>query len=102
MFDRIEVIVDPELTAAFPARRLTAVEIELADGRRLAGRTTRSTRRAGGPGAAGAMVADKVSRADRLRRDQARGSSGRRGLRDQTAEQLLALMCDAAPVAAGA
>lgn len=30
------VVVDPELTAAFPARRLTAVEIELRDGRRLA------------------------------------------------------------------
>jgi 2-methylcitrate dehydratase PrpD len=29
---RTEVVVDPELTAAFPARRLTAVEVRLRDG----------------------------------------------------------------------
>src|ERR1700753_3935795 len=28
MFERIEIEVDPELTAEFPARRLTAVEVE--------------------------------------------------------------------------
>ena len=36
MFERIELEIDPELTAAFPARRLTAVQIELASGERLA------------------------------------------------------------------
>lgn len=36
MFDRIEIEVDPGLTAQFPHRRLTAVEIELTDGERLA------------------------------------------------------------------
>jgi len=35
VFDRIEITVDPELTAAFPARRLTAVELELTTGERL-------------------------------------------------------------------
>ncbi len=33
---RTSVVVDPELTAAFPARRLTAVALTLADGRRIA------------------------------------------------------------------
>jgi 2-methylcitrate dehydratase PrpD len=36
IFERIEIEVDPQLTAAFPERRLTSVEIELRDGRRLA------------------------------------------------------------------
>ena len=36
MFDRVEIEVDPALTAQFPHRRLTAVEIELTDGERLA------------------------------------------------------------------
>jgi 2-methylcitrate dehydratase PrpD len=36
MFERIEIEVDPSLTAAFPARRLTAVEVELMSGERLA------------------------------------------------------------------
>ena len=36
MFERIELEIDPELTAAFPARRLTAVQIELGSGERLA------------------------------------------------------------------
>jgi len=36
MFDRVEIEVDPALTAQFPQRRLTAVEIELIDGQRLA------------------------------------------------------------------
>ncbi len=36
MFDRVEIEVDPALTDQFPHRRLTAVEIELTDGERLA------------------------------------------------------------------
>ena len=35
LHDRVEISVDPELTAAFPARRLTAVELELTSGERL-------------------------------------------------------------------
>jgi 2-methylcitrate dehydratase PrpD len=35
MAQRVRIVVDPELTAAFPARRLTAIEIELTSGERL-------------------------------------------------------------------
>src|SRR5205807_4588778 len=35
VFDLVEVDVDPALTAEFPDRRLTAVEIEFANGERL-------------------------------------------------------------------
>ena len=35
LYGRVEAIVDADFTAAFPARRLTAVEIALRDGRRL-------------------------------------------------------------------
>ena len=75
MFDRIEVIVDPEFTAEFPARRLTAVEIELADGRTARSRANGGTRGAGGPGAPWADGGQGVA-ADRLRRGQARGGWG--------------------------
>jgi 2-methylcitrate dehydratase PrpD len=36
MFERVEIEVDAALTAQFPHRRLTAVQIELGDGERLA------------------------------------------------------------------
>jgi 2-methylcitrate dehydratase PrpD len=36
MFERVEIEVDASLTGQFPHRRLTAVEIELVDGERLA------------------------------------------------------------------
>jgi 2-methylcitrate dehydratase PrpD len=36
MFERVEIEVDPALTAQFPHRRLSAVEIELTGGERLA------------------------------------------------------------------
>jgi 2-methylcitrate dehydratase PrpD len=36
MFERVDVDVDPTLTAQFPQRRLTAVEIEFTSGQRLA------------------------------------------------------------------
>lgn len=57
---RTRVEVDPELTAAFPARRLTAVEIALRDGRRLAAGPVEA---AGEPGAGdwADVVAAKVA-----------------------------------------
>lgn len=36
LVDRVELVIDPEFDAVFPDRRLTAIEIELRDGRRLA------------------------------------------------------------------
>jgi 2-methylcitrate dehydratase PrpD len=88
VFDRIEVIVDPEFTAEFPARRLTAVEIELADGRRLAAGPMEAPGEPEDPALPG-LVAAKLSRLTGLER------STDPGLRTQSADQLLALMCDA-------
>ncbi len=101
VFDRIEVEVDPELTAAFPERRLTAVEIELADGRRLQAGPLEAPGEPEDPelpGIGGGQGSAPVGRpAGRTRRQLAlRAPAG------SDAEQLLALMCDAAPVAAGA
>jgi 2-methylcitrate dehydratase PrpD len=100
MFDRIEVDVDPQLTAAFPERRLTAVEIELADGRRLQAGPLEARGEPDDPELP-ALVAAKVSRliGDPATAPRARGSSGLRG---QDAEQLVALMCNAGPVMADA
>lgn len=91
MFDRIEVDVDPQLTAAFPQRRLTAVEIELADGRRLQAGPLEAPGEPDDPELP-ALVAAKVSRlmGNPATAPRASGSSG---LRDQDAEQLVALMC---------
>lgn len=100
VFDRIEIEVDPELTAAFPERRLTAVEIELADGRRLQAGPLEAPGEPEDPELP-ALVAAKVSAlVGRPAGGLGRSHDGR--LRDQDAEQLLALMCNAAPVAAGA
>jgi 2-methylcitrate dehydratase PrpD len=92
VFDRIEVDVDPELTAAFPERRLTAVEVELNDGRRL---RTDPLEAAGEPDDPGlpALVRAKVSQLVGYQAT-ARKSPSASGLRDHNAEQLLGLLCD--------
>jgi 2-methylcitrate dehydratase PrpD len=96
VFDRVQVIVDPELTAAFPQRRLTAIEIDLADGRRLQAGPLQAPGEPDDPELP-ALVEAKVSELVRplvTGRDAPPGT----GLRDRDAEQLLALMCDAARV----
>ncbi len=92
LFDRIEVVVDPELTAAFPQRRLTAVEIELAGGRRLHAGPLQAPGEPDDPEFP-ALVAAKVSEHVR---PLVIGQTGTAvtGLRDRDATQLLALMCD--------
>jgi 2-methylcitrate dehydratase PrpD len=92
VFARVEVEIDPQLTAAFPGRRLSAVEIELADGRRLRAGPTEAPGEPDDPELP-ALVAAKVSRhIGTLAGD--RRSSPARGLRDLNAEQLVALLCD--------
>jgi hypothetical protein len=99
MVDRIElVVVDPELTAAFPARRLSAVEIELTDAGRLHGGPTEAAGEPGDP-ALRALIADKVARLVGDCLDERRPAGGLRG---RDASQLLALMCDGAGVMADA
>jgi len=60
MFDRVEIEVDPALTAQFPHRRLTAVEIELTDGERLAAGPLEAAGEPDDPGLP-AVVRSKVS-----------------------------------------
>ncbi|HEX5192801.1 MAG TPA: MmgE/PrpD family protein [Solirubrobacteraceae bacterium] len=88
MFELIDVEIDPELTAAFPARRLTAVEIELLSGELLAAGPLESFGEPDDPGLS-ALVAAKV-------RDAfgdapvAAGFDG--GVRDASPDELLALL----------
>jgi 2-methylcitrate dehydratase PrpD len=60
MFERVEIEVDPALTAQFPDRRLTAVEIELSGGERLAAGPLEAPGEPDDPGLP-AVVASKVS-----------------------------------------
>jgi 2-methylcitrate dehydratase PrpD len=96
MFDRIVLDVDPQLTAAFPERRLTSVEIELADGRRLRAGPLQAPGEPDDPELA-ALVGAKVTG---LIGHPASGPrvGGASGLRDQDAERLVALMCNAGAV----
>jgi 2-methylcitrate dehydratase PrpD len=96
MVDRIELVVNAELTAAFPARRLSAVEIELTDGRRLHAGPLEAAGEPDDP-ALPALVADKVAR---LVGDGLDARRPPEGLRGRDASQLLALMCDGAGVMA--
>ena len=85
------MVIDPSLTDAFPARRLTAVEIALRDGRRLAAGPLEA---AGEPGADdwAEVVAAKVAEHVDPDRDLA-GSAGST-LGAATPAELLALLCD--------
>jgi len=98
MFHHIEVVVDDELTAGFPARRRSAVEIELSGGGRLHAGPMEAAGEPDDP-ALPALVADKVGRLVGDGVDERRGDGG---LRDRDAAQLLALMCDGAAVMADA
>ena len=84
--------IDPSLTDAFPARRLTAVEIALRDGRRLAAGPLEA---AGEPGADDwpEVVAAKV--AEHVDPDRDLAGAGRiASLGAATPAELLALLCD--------
>jgi 2-methylcitrate dehydratase PrpD len=96
MFDRVQVVVDDEFTAAFPQRRLTSVEVELADGERLRAGPVQAPGEPDDPEFA-TVVAAKTSE---LLGPPAPGPHApvATGLRDRNAEQLLALMSDAARV----
>ncbi len=91
---RTRVEIDRELTAAFPARRLTAVEIALRDGRHLAAGPLEAM---GEPGSDdwAQVVGDKVAALVDPQRDLA--SSVPDTLGAATPSELLALLCD--PVA---
>ena len=86
MFERIDIEVDPELTAAFPARRLTAVEIELMSGERLAVGPLQARGEPEDP-ELGTLVADKLRGAFA---DTPAGVVPDGSLRDASASQLLA------------
>ena len=92
VMDRTRVVIDPSLTDAFPARRLTAVEIALRDGRRLAAGPLEA---AGEPGADdwAEVVAAKVAEHVDPDRDLA-GVGGIASLGAATPAELLALLCD--------
>jgi 2-methylcitrate dehydratase PrpD len=96
VFARTDVVVDPELTAAFPQRRLTAVEISLGDGRSLSAGPVEAAGEPGDPGLGG-LVAAKVKA---LMGPQAAAAAPPEtvGLSRLTADQLVGLMCDAGPV----
>jgi 2-methylcitrate dehydratase PrpD len=94
---RTVVRVDPELTAAFPARRLTAVEVELAGGRRLAAGPLEALGEPGEPGWAD-VVARKVTALVDPGRDLAAPSPAT--LSRAGCAELLGLLC--APVLTGA
>jgi 2-methylcitrate dehydratase PrpD len=94
MFQRIEVDVDPELTAAFPERRLTAVEIELTGGGRLAAEAMEAPGEPEDP-ALPRLVAAKAEALIGPRADGGPASAGSdRGLHALDGDQLLTLLCD--------
>jgi 2-methylcitrate dehydratase PrpD len=94
VFDRISVEIDPSLTAAFPQRRLTAVEIEFVDGRHRAAGPLEAPGEPDDPELP-ALAAAKVARLIGPRVvGQPRPAAT--GLRAQTADSLLALMCGTA------
>jgi 2-methylcitrate dehydratase PrpD len=96
--DRTEVQVDAELTAAFPARRLAAVTVQLRSGETLAAGPLEAHGEPDDPEWSH-VVAAKVTRAIDPTRDLSPPPAGRR-LRDLGAGELLHLLC--APVLATA
>jgi 2-methylcitrate dehydratase PrpD len=91
LLSRTEVRVDAELTAAFPARRLTTVEVELRDGRRLAAGPLEPRGEPDDPGWAEVVEAKVAALLDPAR-DLALPPPGA-GLRSLDARQLLGLLC---------
>ena len=97
LVERVEVIVDPQLTAAFPARRLTTVEILLRDGRRLTAGPLEAPGEPDDPDWE-AIVARKRAELIDEQRDLAPASTNG-GLRELDAPQLLGLLCGVGTVA---
>lgn len=93
---RTEVVVDPALTAAFPARRLTAVEIVLRDGRRYAAGPLQARGEPGEPGWSD-VVTEKVTALVDPARDLSHDLPST--LRTADAGQLVGLLC--APILPG-
>ncbi len=89
---RTEVEVDQDLTAAFPARRLTAIEVTLRDGTRLSAGPLEARGEPEDP-AWGQVVRDKVAALVDPARDLAPAPPG--GLRGWGPAELLALACAA-------
>ena len=92
---RTEVVVDPDLTAAFPARRLTGVEVFLRDGTRLAADACEARGEPEDPGWE-ELVHQKV--ANLVAADDLAGDLPTTGLRAWSERDLVSLACD--PVAA--
>jgi 2-methylcitrate dehydratase PrpD len=88
---RTRVQIDDDLTAAFPARRLTAVEIALRDGRRLAAGPLEAMGEPGSDDWAD-VVTGKVAALVDADRDLAASPPDRLG--DATPAELLAVLCD--------
>jgi 2-methylcitrate dehydratase PrpD len=97
MFERVEIQVDPPLTARFPDRRLTAVEIELTDGERLAAGPLEAAGEPDDPGLA-AVVAAKVR--DWIGPAEAAPPRGDGGLAGLGPDQLLGILANAPTEAA--
>jgi 2-methylcitrate dehydratase PrpD len=90
MFERVDVAVDPTLTAQFPQRRLTAVEIELTDGERLAAGPLEAPGEPDDPGLPD-VVATKVRELIGPRHDA--GPAYLAGLAGLGTEELLEILC---------
>ena len=89
--DRVEVVVGPGLTDAFPERRLTAVEVMLKDGELLAAGPLEARGEPGDPEWE-TVVRDKVTALVDPARDLAPGLPAG-GLRSWTERDLLAFAC---------
>lgn len=89
-FCKVAVEVDPELTAAFPERRLTQVTVELADGEHLTAGPLEAPGEPDDPGLA-SLIADKVT-AVTNERPRHRATPMLGGLHDRDAGELLAML----------
>jgi 2-methylcitrate dehydratase PrpD len=96
VFSRTEIEVDPELTAAFPDRRLTAVEITLRDGRRLGAGPLEAAGEPDDPDLPELVAAKVTELIGPQGPDRAVRVS--EGLGALSSEQLLGLLCQARPV----
>jgi 2-methylcitrate dehydratase PrpD len=92
--DKTEVVVDPDMTAAFPERRLTAVEVRLRGGEPLAAGPLEALGEPGDP-AWETVVRNKVTALVDPARDLA-AELPAGGVRSWTERELLAFACRAA------